>query len=45
MALDQEDKNLCKSFCPDMFTEGTEINHKFKELKSHFEGKCIEDDF
>jgi hypothetical protein len=28
-----------------MFTEGTETNFKFKELKHHFEGKCIEEDF
>lgn len=28
-----------------MFTEGTETNLKFQDLKSHFEGKCIEDDF
>lgn len=28
-----------------MFTEGTETNDKFKDLKSFFEGKCIEEDF
>jgi len=28
-----------------MFTEGTETNLKFKELKTHFEGKWIEEDF
>lgn len=28
-----------------MFTEGTETNSKFIDLKSHFAGKCIEEDF
>lgn len=45
MAIDQEDKKLCHSFCPDMFTEGNKTNDQFKDLKSHFEGKSIEEDF
>jgi len=45
MALDQEDRNLCKSFCPDMFTNGNETHNKFLDLKSHFLGKRIDDDF
>jgi hypothetical protein len=28
-----------------MFTEGNETHVKFLDLKSHFLGKCIEDDF
>lgn len=45
MALDQEDRKLCQSFCPDMFKDGTDTNLKFQELKAHFEGRNIEEDF
>ena len=46
MAIDREDKNLCKLFCPDMFKDGTKLNDQFKELvDDHFQGKCIEEDF
>lgn len=45
MAIDSEDKNLCRQFCPEMFTEGTTINAQFNDLKQQFEGKCIEEDF
>ena len=45
MALDQEDRKLCQSFCPDMFKNGHDTNLKFQELKAHFEGRNIEEDF
>jgi hypothetical protein len=45
MAIDQEDRNLCKAFCPEMFTDGTKTCAQFVDLKLHFEGKCIEEDF
>lgn len=46
MAIDKEDQNLCKLFCPKMFEEDSDLNKQFKELvDSHFTGKCIDQDF
>lgn len=45
MALDQVDQNLCKTFCPEMFTKGNKTNAELLALQKLLDGKSIDDNF
>lgn len=45
MAINNEDKGLWSTFCPDIFKNDTELNKVLKELKDLFGGKMFWEDF
>ena len=45
MAINNEDKRLWATFCPDIFKEGTKLNKVLGELKDLFGGKMIWEDY